>query len=181
MKVGANRKLTYSDYAAIPDDGKRYEVLEGGLLVTPAPSPLHQRVSFRLQQQLAQFFGARSREVFAAPIDVIFSDHDILQPDLVIVERAQQVSARGIEGAPLLVVEILSPSTRRRDRGLKARRYAELGVPHFWLVDLETRRIECFRSTPAGYSPVSQAEGETISLSHPDFPDLTLDLAAIWR
>ena len=86
MVTGLKQKLDYSDYAAIPPDRNRYEVLDGELLVTPAPSPLHQRVSKRLQRQLEQFFEAGGRgEVFDAPIDVILSVHDVVQPDLVVV------------------------------------------------------------------------------------------------
>ncbi len=183
MRTPGKPKLDYAQYAAIPEDGKRYEVLEGGLLVTPAPSPRHQLISFRLQQQLVNHFGDSSPGVvFAAPIDVILSNHDILQPDLVVADRPQQVSLRGIEGAPLLVVEILSPSTRKRDRTRKARRYATLGVRHFWLVDPDAHRVECYRSHAHGsrYSLVVQAEGPA-ALSHPDWANFTIDLDALWR
>jgi Uma2 family endonuclease len=173
------KKLTYSDYVRIPDDGKRYEVLEGGLLVTPAPSPLHQRVSFRLQRQLADYFEPRATgEVFNAPIDVILSEHDILQPDLV-VARPDQISKRGIEGSPLLVVEILSPSTRKLDRTAKARRYAVLGVRHFWLVDPDARVLECHRVDGERYAQVARGTGG--SLLHPDWPGLVLDLDLLWK
>ncbi len=176
-----NRKLDYSDYAAIPDDGKRYEVLDGNLFVTPAPTPVHQRISTRLQRQLESYFEARALgEVFNAPIDVILSQHDIVQPDLVVVTRAAQVSKRGLEGVPLLVVEILSPATREHDRGRKARRYAALGVPHYWIVDPDARRVECHRAAASGHELVVQAEG-SVSLPHPDWSDLALDLAALWR
>ncbi len=151
--------------------------------MTPASSPRHQLISFRLQQQLVNHFGDSSPgAVFAAPIDLILSDHDILQPDLVVADRPQQVSTRGIEGAPLLVVEILSPSTRKRDRTRKARRYAALGVRHFWLVDPDARRIECYRSQADGsaYSLVVQAEGPA-ALSHPDWASFTIDMEALWR
>ena len=179
--LGLNRKLDYSDYAAIPDDGKRYEVLEGSLFVTPAPSPIHQRVSKRLQRQLEAYFEERSLgEVFDAPIDLILSPHDIVQPDLVVVARADQVSERGIEGGPLLAVEILSPSTREHDLRRKARRYATLGVLHYWIVDPDARRVECFRAGTSGYELVVEAEGPTI-LTHPEWSDLAIDLAALWR
>lgn len=183
MGSPGKHKLDYAGYAAIRDDGKRYEVLEGGLLVTPAPSPRHQLISFRLQQQLVSHFGDTSPGVvFAAPIDVILSEHDILQPDLVVADRPEQVSTRGIEGAPLLVVEILSPSTGKRDRTRKARRYAVLGVRHFWLVDPDARRVECFRSQAGetGYSLVAQAEGPAV-LSHPDWAGFSIDLETLWR
>ena len=131
---------------------------------------------------MSRFGDASPGVVFAAPIDVILSEHDILQPDLVVVDRPQQVSTRGIEGAPLLVVEILSPSTRERDRTRKARRYAALGVRHFWLVDPDARRVECYRSQAHGssYSLVVQAEG-TAALSHPDWPGFAIDLDSLWR
>jgi Uma2 family endonuclease len=178
--IGLKQKLDYSDLAAAPDDGYRYEILEGDLLVTPATSPLHQRVSKRLQRQLEAYFEARSLgEVFNAPVDLILTFHDVVEPDLVVVAEPKQVSERGIEGAPLLVVEILSPSTRVRDRTMKARRYAELGIPHYWIVDPDEKRLECFRLQATTYELLLQGESPA-KLTHPDFPDLQLDLSAIW-
>jgi Uma2 family endonuclease len=161
MGTARKHKLDYSDYAAIPDDGKRYEVLEGGLLVTPTPGPSHQRASKKLQDQLRAYFEASSLgEVFDAPIDVILGAHDILQPDLVVVARPEQVSERGIEGAPLLIVEILSPSTSHRDRGIKARRCAALGVPHYWIVDPPPRTAPGRRAASAS-PPAPSAAAST--------------------
>ena len=149
MATGLKRKLDYEDYARLPDDGKRYEILDGELYVTPAPSPLHQRVSKRLQRKLEDYFEARGLgEVFNAPIDMILGRHDIAQPDILVVTDPGQISGRGIEGAPLLVVEVLSPSTRRHDRQVKMARYASLAVPHYWIVDPEAHRIECYRLDP---------------------------------
>jgi Uma2 family endonuclease len=178
--IGLKQKLDYSDLAAAPDGGYRYEILEGDLLVTPAPSPLHQRVSKRLQRQLEAYFEARSLgEVFNAPVDLILTFHDVVEPDLVVVAEPKQVSERGIEGAPLLVVEILSPSTRVRDRTMKARRYAELGILHYWIVDPDEKRLECFRLQATMYGLLLQGESPA-KVTHPDFPDLQLDLSAIW-
>jgi Uma2 family endonuclease len=173
------KKLTYSDYARIPDDGKRYEVLEGGLLVTPAPNIPHQRASKRLLRQLEDYFEPRGLgEVFDAPVDVILSDHDIVQPDLV-VAPPERISKRAIEGPPMLVVEILSPSTERTDRISKGRRYAALGVPHYWLADPDRRTLECWRKEGEAYALVVRgAEG---ALAHPDWPGLVLDLDALFR
>src|SRR5687767_12118987 len=99
MAIGLKQTLDYSDYAAILPDGNRYEILEGELYVTPAPNPLHQRVSKRLQRQLEDYFEGRSLgEVFNAPIDVILTPHDVVQPDLVVVTDAGRISQRGIEG-----------------------------------------------------------------------------------
>jgi len=101
MATGLKRKLEYRDYARLPSDGKYYEILDGRLYVTPAPSPLHQRVSKRLQRKLEDYFEARGLgEVFNAPIDMILGRHDIAQPDLLVVANPGQISRRGIEGAP---------------------------------------------------------------------------------
>jgi Uma2 family endonuclease len=102
-----------------------------------------------------------------------------VQPDLV-VATPTQVSARGIEGAPLLVVEILSPSTATQDRTVKARRYSALGVIHYWIVDPEARRLECYRLAAGGYAMLVQGEGDTV-FAHPDWPGLSISLAEIWR
>lgn len=181
MITGIRHKLDYSDYARIPPDGKRYELLEGDLYATPAPSPLHQRISRRLQRQIEDYFHARNLgEVFNAPSDVILTVYDVVQPDLVVVSDPAQISQRGIEGAPSLVVEILSPTTRDHDRTAKARRHAALGIRHYWLVDPDPSRLECYRAEAGAYALVVQAQGEA-PLSHPDWPGLTLTLADLWR
>ena len=86
------RKLDYSDYVAAPADGKRYEILEGDLVVTPAPSPAHQRISRRLERQLKAYFHGSTGEMFHAPIDLILASGDIVQPDIVVVSDPGQVS-----------------------------------------------------------------------------------------
>ena len=148
--------------------------------MTPAPSPIHQRVSRRLQRILEDYFHSRGLgEVFDAPIDLILTFHDVVQPDLVVATPAQ-VSARGIEGPPLLVVEILSPSTARQDRTVKAKRYAALGVVHYGMVEPGARRIECYRLAAGEYAVLVQAEGGTV-LVHPDWAGLTIPLAGLWQ
>ena len=180
-RSGLNRKLDYSDYAAMPDDGKRYELLEGALYVTPAPTTGHQHASKRLFRQMEAYFEAGSvGEVFYAPIDVILGPHDVVQPDLVVVGDPEQVSKRGIEGAPLVVVEILSPSTAAHDRERKARRYAEFGVEHYWIVDPELRTMECFRLERERYVLAVRGENNG-TLSPPDWPGFTVELAPLWR
>ena len=142
MATGLKTKLDYNDYCAIPPDGKRYELIDGEVHVTPAPSPLHQRLVGNLFVVLRAHF-RHPAEVFVSPIDVILTPHDVVQPDLVVVANPSQVSTRGIEGAPLLVVEVLSATTTVYDRTTKSLRYAALGLPHYWIVDRESRRLEC--------------------------------------
>jgi len=181
MAQGLTQKLRYDDLADTPDDSRRYELLDGALFVTPSPRPLHQRVSKRLQRQLETYFEDRGMgEVFNAPVDVILAVHDVVVPDLVVVTIPAQVSDRAIEGAPTLVVEILSPTTRARDRKLKAERYAMLRVAHYWIVDPRGKTIECYRLRGTQYEPVTAAKAPAF-LTHPDWPDMTIDLAAIWR
>ena len=181
MVHGLRQKLEYDDLASTPDDNRRYELLDGALFVTPSPRPLHQRVSKRLQRQLEAYFEDNGLgEVFNAPVDVILTLHDVVVPDLVVITTPPQVTERAIEGAPTIIVELLSPSTRMRDRKLKAERYAALGVPHYWIVDPARKTLECYRLERSRYAIVLTAESPA-RVAHPDWPALTVDLGAIWR
>jgi Uma2 family endonuclease len=174
--------LTYKDYEALPADGRRCELHEGELSVTPAPSPKHQEVSRNLTVLLHEYVKTqRLGQVFYAPIDCILSDITIIQPDIVYVDtgRLPSVTGRGIEGPPTLVIEILSPSTIQIDRGVKFQLYARHGVPYYWIVDPEARTVEAYRLTEGTYQLAGRLVGsEPVSL--PPFPDLALVPASIW-
>lgn len=114
------------------------------------------------------------------PIDLILGQNDIAQPDLLVAVESAQISARGIEGAPLLVVEVLSPSTRAQDRGVKMRRYAELGVEHYWIADPDAETIEFLRLEGDAYRLVATASAPE-TFAHPDWPEIIIDLGALWR
>jgi Uma2 family endonuclease len=173
-------RLDYSDLQTPRDDGKRYELAWGTLLVTPSPSLDHQRVSKRLQRQLEAYFERHGiGEVFQAPLDLILTSEDVFVPDLVVVAEPVPRS-HGIDVPPLLVIEIVSPATRDRDRGVKAVRYAELGVANYWIVDPEARRIECFRLEEGAYVSIAACEGDGL-LFHPDWEGLAIDAFALWR
>ncbi|NOZ55325.1 MAG: Uma2 family endonuclease [Calditrichaeota bacterium] len=138
-------RLTLEDYRQLPDDGKRYEILEGELAVTPAPGTKHQRIVGNLFRLLTQFLSkGPAGEVFVAPLDVVLAPHTVVQPDLLFVSeaRANIIREDGIYGAPDLVVEVLSPSTAERDRGVKRRLYLHYGVREVWLMDPEARTFE---------------------------------------
>src|SRR5215510_9847500 len=181
MTEGLKQKLDYDDLAYAPDDGRRYELIDGSLVASSSPRPLHQRVSKRLQRQLEDYFEDRGLgEVFAAPVDVVLTYHDVVVPDLVVVTTAAQVTERAVEGSPTIVVEIVSPSTSQRDRNVKAGRYAALGVPHYWIVDPIDTTIECYTLEATRYTLVAKAIGSS-ELTHPDWSELTLYLGAIWR
>ena len=149
------RHLTYDDYRRIPDDGQRYEILDGEVYVNPSPTLAHQHASAALYLELARAVSDDAR-VYYAPIDVILGEHDVVQPDLVVVATSQ-LTRRGIEGPPRIVVEIVSSGRPDFDRRIKARRYASFGVPVYWLVAPSTRRVECFHLVSDTY--VLAAEG----------------------
>lgn len=181
MAPELKRKFDYSDLLDTPDDRMRYELVRGEFLVTPSPSPMHQRVSKRLQRQLEAYFEQRALgEVFSAPIDLILNEQDVFVPDIVVVTNPAHISKRGIESAPALVVEILSPSTRKQDREVKGTRYAELGVEHYWIVDPERRRLECHGLAGGSFRLLVEAQGDS-TLEHPSWDGLVVDLAALWR
>jgi Uma2 family endonuclease len=175
-------RLTYEDYAALPDDGRRYEIHDGELSVTPAPGTRHQRISGTLYARLRAHVEATGLgEVLYAPVDVILANTSIVQPDLIYIASAQasRVSARGIEGAPTLAVEILSPSTGLIDRSTKLQLYARHGVPYYWIVDADARAIEAYDLADGAYRLVARAAGDT-PVSLPPFPDLALVPASLW-
>ncbi|XID90669.1 Uma2 family endonuclease [Paenibacillaceae bacterium WGS1546] len=139
--------VTYDDYASMPDDGNRYEIIDGALeMMSPGPSTFHQSVSAELEFMFKQSCRA-DYVILHAPIDVILSQTTVLQPDILMIhrDRLEIVKLHGIEGAPDLVVEILSPGSRKRDKVVKAKVYAKYQVPEYWLVDPAGRTLEQYR------------------------------------
>ena len=146
MSVTESLRFTYADYARLPDD-RRYEVIDGELYVTPAPTPYHQIVGRRIQRFLEDHVekGVLGM-VLNAPCDVVLSQFDVLQPDVFFISagRLDTIGEKYISDAPDLVVEVLSPGTRKRDRFLKAKRYAHFGVREMWIADPDKKTVEVF-------------------------------------
>jgi Uma2 family endonuclease len=174
--------LTYADYVALPDDGRRYELHQGELSVTPAPGTRHQEVTVNLTALLHGHVKKNGLgKIFAAPTDCILSETTVVQPDMVYVDghRLSAVSERGIEGPPALVIEVLSPSTASTDRGPKQEIYARHGVPYYWIVDPDTRTIEAYCHARGAYQLDGRlAGGQPTAL--PPFPELIIDPASVW-
>ena len=150
----AHRKLTYEDYILFPEDRQRHEILDGEHYVTPAPSMGHQGVSMYLSEKLGFFVREhRLGRVFAAPADVLLSRHDVAQPDLLFIsnERAAILTKANVQGAPDLLIEILSDSTRRRDETLKRDRYERAGVLEYWVVDPRRQVVRVFMREGDGF------------------------------
>ena len=179
--MAARTALTYADYAALPDDGRRYELRDGELSLTPAPGTKHQGVLRDLLVILNEHVTrGRLGVVYPAPVDCILSDTTVLQPDIVFVETGRRtiVTERGIEGAPTLVVEILSPSTAGTDRTIKAGLYARYGVPWYWLVDPAALTIEAFALRSNEYGLAGRL-GAAAGGALPPFVDLIIDVGAL--
>jgi Uma2 family endonuclease len=174
--------LTYEDYCALPDDGKRYEIIEGELYATPSPSRAHQEFVANLLVVLKPFVDAGGiGVVYIAPFDVILEETSVVVPDLLFVARDRLgiVTDRGVRGAPDLIVEILSPGTARRDRVEKAKLYARHGVSHYWLADPEARILEVYELVDGQYRrSASLADDDRFSPSL--FPGLTIALSSLW-
>ncbi|HET7630863.1 MAG TPA: Uma2 family endonuclease [Gemmatimonadaceae bacterium] len=141
-------RWTVDRLRALPDDGRRYEIIEGDLFVTPSPSVRHQRASLALAVRLRAYLAVnRIGEVIIAPADVEFSDDTVVEPDVFVVPL---IGGRPVEdlkdvGRPLLIAEILSPSTERTDRGRKRELFQARGVPEYWIVNVEARVFERWR------------------------------------
>lgn len=134
---------TYDDYAAI-DDGQRYELANGQLeLMSPAPSVVHQVISLELLKKMVDTCNDEFLILYS-PIDLILSPTEVRQPDLVVINRSRLhiLTKRGIEGVPDLVVEIMSPSTIRRDKIDKLNVYARSGIPEYWIIEPAARTLE---------------------------------------
>jgi Uma2 family endonuclease len=175
--------LTYEDYLAMPDDGRRYEVLDGEVAVTATPVTLHQIIVGNLYWVLrGHVHGRRLGQVYLAPFTVVLANTTVVEPDLVYVDnaRAGLVGERGIHGAPSLLIEVLSPSTAANDRGSKFQLYARYGVPCYWIVDTDARALEAYELGVDGYRLAARARGEA-PVPLPPFPDLTLVPDELWQ
>ena len=173
--------LTYSDYAALPDDGRRYELHWGELSVTPSPGTRHQGAVIALGSLLFEHVRSRSLgKVFVAPTDCIMTNVTVVQPDVfyIATDRLSIISERGIEGVPTLAVEVLSPSTARLDRNRKMKLYAEHGVPYYWIVDPVGRSVEAYTLAGLEYVHVCSVTSQPTAL--PPFIDLEIDPAPLW-
>lgn len=180
MEAIRDRVWTYEDYLKLPDDGKRYEIIDGVLYVAPCPFLVHQWMAGHLLYLLYQRELAGEGWVLSA-LDVRMPGADPVQPDLVFVgvEQRSIMKRKYIQGVPKLLVELLSPSTARYDRVIKLNKYAQCGVPHYWIGDPSLRTLELFRLAGETYE-VQASLGPGDRFEHPDFPGLVLDLDALF-
>jgi len=180
-----SHKMTYDEYCLLPEDGNQYELFDGELVVTPSPSRAHQKILLRLARFLAEHVENESLgEVYISPLDAIFDPYTALQPDILFVskERLPEVGRERIEGAPDLVVEVLSPSTFHKDLRRKMTVYSRFGVQEYWIVDPEMKTIERYDQGQEGKEGLSLARrfsvGETFE--SPMLPGFRIEVGRIF-
>ncbi|WP_258358743.1 Uma2 family endonuclease [Moorella sulfitireducens] len=181
--AGPHLKFTYEDYCLLPED-KRAELIEGDFFVVPSPNVFHQRVAANIVDVLRRFVIANKLgEVLFAPLDVVLSPHDVVQPDVMFIsnERQDIVTDANIQGPPDLVVEILSPATGERDRTIKKKLYARHGVRELWLVNIAAQAIEVFDLEGTGVeAPVLYTRSGKTPLQSNVLPGLMVELDNIF-
>jgi len=179
------QRWTYAEFARLPTSGStRYEVIDGELVVTPAPGLRHQRVVTHLVSLLHRFAQeGRLGEVFVGPFDVLSAEGDYMEPDIVFVARegAHLLSDRGVEGPPVLVIEVTSPSTAGRDRGIKLERYRLFGVEEYWVVDPEERTVEVWRLGSQAAEPFGLRASHTLEWAPSAGAMLSIGLASLFE
>lgn len=174
-------KKTYQDFCKLPDES-RHELIEGEFLMTPSPNRFHQEVAHRLNEAISRYVSDHGLgKVYFAPLDVVLSDHNVVQPDLLFVSdrRKEILKDDNIQGAPDLVVEITSPASRERDRFIKKGLYTRYGVQEYWLVDLEKECVEVLSLEKTEYRLIGIFFKED-RLSSPLFGGLNLSVGSLF-
>jgi Uma2 family endonuclease len=184
--AGSGLKLTYDDFVLFPDDGKRHELIDGEHYVTPSPNLRHQQVSGNLHLLIGAWLEDHPiGHIYYAPFDVVFSVHDVVEPDLLYVSRARAaevLTPANVHGAPDLVIEIGSPATRTRDETIKRHLYERFGVTEYWVLDPELDVVRVYRREGASFAraiELSREAGDV--LATPLLPGLEMALARIFR
>jgi Uma2 family endonuclease len=162
----AARRYTYADLETFPDDHLRREIIDGELIVTTSPIPRHQKAVMNIGFHLESYARRLGGHAFPAPLDVFFADDNVVEPDVLFIraEHAERVGDKFVKGAPDLVVEISSPSTRRLELVRKKDLYQRFGIPEYWYVDLEAERVEMYRLEEGAYAaPDIRYPGQALS------------------
>jgi len=164
MTTIMSNAFTVEDLEAMPDDGKRYELIGGAIVVTPSPEPVHQRVELGLARRIEDACPP-GHEVFVSPIDFDLPGGQRVEPDIIVVPHAS-VGEKRLSGPALLVVEIVSPGSAVNDRVTKRDVYAEAGVPAYWIVDPRPGHLLALRLVDRSYEPYADGSGP-VSLDWP--------------
>jgi len=174
--------MTYHEYALLPQDRNRYEVLDGELYMTPSPSYQHQIVVIELASILREHVSRQGLgRVLTAPMDVVLSETNIVQPDVLFLrtDRLPPRDAKNVRVSPDLIVEVISPASVEQDRESKKAVYARHGVAHYWIIDPESRTLEMHALSGGQYQLAAEFLGDATATS-PLFPELSIPLARLW-
>jgi Uma2 family endonuclease len=178
-------KLTYDDFLLFPDDGQRHELIDGEHFVTPSPYQIHQIIVGNLYFAIRVYLEEHPiGQVFLSPFDVVFSNFDVVEPDLLYISTARHeiLTKQNVQGAPDLVIEVGSPGTRRRDETIKRRLYERSEVSEYWIVDPELEVVRIYQRDGQGFGrphELSREAGDVVT--SPLFPHLKLSLDAVFR
>jgi Uma2 family endonuclease len=174
-------RVSYSDLQRMPEDGHRYELYDGELCVVPSPLPIHQIVAQRLFLVLHDFTTRAGGAVFVAPFDIVLSEYNVVQPDVLYFgpDSARRIDLhQHVRFTPDLAIEVLSPSTARNDRGRKRNLFARHGVPEYWIVDPDAKRVEVSILDSGSYGdPIVESSRQFASMTA---PGLVVDLDALF-
>ncbi len=173
------KKLNYNDYVLIPNDGKRHELINGEHYMSPAPEINHQKISRNLEFVFHKYFmETNTGEIFYAPVDVCLSEFDLVQPDLVVLSKNNDIiTPKFINGAPDLIVEILSPSNREYDLVLKKDLYEKHGVNEYWIIDCDLKIIQKYELKNGAYADAGIFKDK---ISSGKFPGLVINLKDVF-
>lgn len=183
---GSTHRLTYRDFVRFPDDGRRHELIDGKHYVTPSPAIRHERLYMRLVKALMDYVEVHPiGELFGSRADCVMSLFDVVVPDLLLItnDQAEIITKKNVRGAPALVVEINSPSTKLRDRRQKRDLYARAGVREYWMIDPGANTVTVFRRTADGEFPMVATLCATTGdiLTSPLLPGFGLELSNYFR
>lgn len=183
MSVANPVLLTAEDYWLMPETGPRYQLIEGELFMAPAPNRFHQDISRNLVFILLKYLEKNSiGKLYHAPFDVMLNEINVFQPDIVFIANEQKsiLTKQGVEGAPHLVMEILSDRTARLDKVPKKKVYASAGVEELWIIDPNSQKIEIYFLQKDAENPAAAHGAKAIFIS-PTFPGLKFSAADIFR
>jgi Uma2 family endonuclease len=183
MAPATSTKLTYDDYVKLPDDGKRYEIIDGELFVNPAPVPTHQFIIANINAAFKNYGRSHGGRVAGAPIDVVLADDRIVQPDVIFIkaDRFSIIGPKNIQGPPHIAVEVLSDSTRRYDEIKKRKLYESAGVDEYWVVDPELELVKIYRAKDREYTKAAEINTEDGGdITSPLLPGFSLPIAEVF-
>ncbi len=177
-------RMTYEELMALPDDGRRYELIEGELVLNPAPNLRHQAIIGNLYLALRLYLDQhRSGKVFVAAVDVVLSIENVLEPDVIVVlaDRVSRLQKKNVQGAPNIAIEVLSEGSRRKDEVIKRRLYERFGVDEYWIVDPQIDRVKIYRRVGDAFDRAIEISTDTGgTITSPLLPEFALDVNLVF-